>query len=58
MRTLRFRANAWDDNLKELGYLEATSFAEGEEPELRETAWVSDSADPAEPRADFWPGVF
>ena len=23
MRTLRFRANAWDENLRELGYLEA-----------------------------------
>ena len=29
MRTLRFRADAWDENLKQLGYLEAT-------PELRE----------------------
>ena len=29
MRTLRFRADAWDENLRELGYLEAT-------PELRE----------------------
>ena len=29
MRTLRFRAEAWDDNLRELGYLEAT-------PEMRE----------------------
>ncbi len=25
MRTLRFRANAWDENLRELGYLEATA---------------------------------
>jgi hypothetical protein len=24
MRTLRFRANAWDENIRELGYLEAT----------------------------------
>jgi hypothetical protein len=24
MRTLRFRANAWDENLRKLGYLEAT----------------------------------
>ena len=29
MRTLRSRADAWDENLKQLGYLEAT-------PELRE----------------------
>jgi hypothetical protein len=25
MRTLRFRANQWDENLRELGYLEATT---------------------------------
>jgi hypothetical protein len=30
MRTLRFRANAWDEKLRELGYLEASGFAEGE----------------------------
>ena len=37
MRTLRFRAEAWDENLRELGYLEATGFAEGEAAEeLRE----------------------
>jgi hypothetical protein len=32
MRTLRFRANQWDENLRELGYLEAT----GEGREKRE----------------------
>ena len=36
MRTLRFRANAWDENIRELGYLEAASFAEGEGRENRE----------------------
>jgi hypothetical protein len=36
MRTLRFRANAWDENIRELGYLEAAGFAGGEEREKRE----------------------
>ena len=36
MRTLRFRANQWGENLRELGYLEATSFADGEGRENRE----------------------
>ncbi len=37
MRTLRFRANAWDENLRELGYLEASDvFAAGESLEIHE----------------------
>ena len=37
MRTLRFRANAWDENLRELGYLEAADvFAAGESLEIHE----------------------
>ena len=34
MRTLRFRANAWDENLLALGYLEAAGFAASEELEF------------------------